>query len=238
MFKQTDPKYKSVMMGFGTGSIYQYGCYLVSFVNGLNQKGYSFTPESMNDMLKAHQAWVGPYKNYIDVLNLEKYFPTIFVKFGKIDPWNDVPPTIDFLKSNLVVVCRVDARAIGGTGTHYVLLTSIQDNIAVIHDPWTGNVEKITVRYKNYGNILGLNIFNVVPFVKPTTPPPLPIPTPVPPVESPVPAPSQPQTPPASPPVISTPPVILPSNPTPPSNTTPSFWTQLITWFKGLFKLG
>lgn len=167
MYKQTDPQYKAVPMGFGTGSIYQYGCYLVSFVNGLNLKNYSFAPISMNEMLKTHGAWVGPYKNYIDTPNLHRYFPSVFNSFNKINPWNDVPSTQDLLKPNLVVVCRVDARAIGGSGTHYVCLVGIQDGIAVINDPWTGNTEKITVRYGNYGNILSVDVFDVNPYITP-----------------------------------------------------------------------
>lgn len=167
MFRQTETKYKYVMLGFGTSSIYYYGCYLVSFCNGLNQKGYSFTPESLNDMLKAHNAYVGPYRNYIDVANLQKYFPQIFVSFQQIDLWNDVPPTTDLLKSNLVVVCRVSAKPIGGTGDHFVLLTGIQDGVAIINDPWTGATEKITKRWGSLGNILGIRIFKIIPFVQP-----------------------------------------------------------------------
>lgn len=166
MFKQTEDKYRSIKMGFGDGSIYDFGCYLVSFTNGLNEKGYSFTPESMNDWLKAANAWVGPFRNYIDVANLHKYYPNVFVSFQQIDPWNDVPPTRELLKNDLVVVCRVDARGIGGSGTHFVLLVGEQDGVAVIHDPWTGRTEKITVRYGNLGNILGLRIFRVKPYVQ------------------------------------------------------------------------
>lgn len=157
-------------MGFGNGSIYDFGCYLVSFVNGLNQKGYSFTPESMNDMLKNANAWVGPSRNYIDVANLHKYFPNVFESFQQIDPWNDVPPTRELLQHNLVVVCRVDARGIGGSGTHFVLLVGEENGVAIIHDPWTGNREPITKRYGNLGNILGLRIFRVKPYNQPEPP--------------------------------------------------------------------
>src|ERR1035437_3716599 len=165
MFKQTEPQYETILMGFGTGSIYDYGCYLVSFVNGLNLKGYSFTPESMNDLLKLNNAWVGPYKNYIDSQNLHRYLPAIFNSYNRINPWNDIPSRNDLLKP--VVVCRVDARAIGGTGTHYLALVGIEDGIAVINDPWTGRTEKITVTYVNYGDILGIEVFDVTPFVAP-----------------------------------------------------------------------
>jgi hypothetical protein len=220
MFKQTEPQYQTVLIGFGTGSIYEYGCYLVSFVNGLNQKGYSFTPESMNDLLKVNSAWVGPFKNYIDTQNLHRYLPAIFNSYNRIDPWNDIPSTNDLLNS--VVVCRVDARAIGGSGTHYLALVGIEDGIAVINDPWTGRTEKITVTYGNYGDILGIEVFDVTPFVAPRPQPTPPVVTPtviVPPVVVPQPEPI-PQ--PAS---VETPPTVIvePSAPIPTvtSNTNP-----------------
>lgn len=164
MYKQTETKYKTIKLGFGEGSIYEYGCYLVSLCNGLNLKGYNYTPESLNIALKDAGAFVGPFKNYIDVANLHRYFPQIFVSFQQIDPWNDAPKTNDLIKNNLVVLGRVSAKPIGGTleGTHYVLLTGISDGVAVIHDPWTGRTEKITVRWGSYGNIRGIRIFDVL----------------------------------------------------------------------------
>lgn len=172
MFKQTETKLKNVKLGFGDGSIYDYGCYLVSLCNGLNQKGYSFTPESLNDLLKTKNAWIGEFRNYIDVANLDNYLPDIFGgEFQQIEPWNDVPSTQDLLKNDLVVVCKVNAVGIGGVGTHFVLLVGIDGKVAVIHDPYTGKTEKVTVRYGKLGNILGLRIFKVRPYTKPVVKP-------------------------------------------------------------------
>src|SRR3972149_5328807 len=171
MFKQTETKYRTIMLGFGTGSIYDYGCYLISLCNGLNQKGYSFTPESLNDLFKANNAWVGPYKNYIDVANLNRYFPSIFESFQSIDPWNDVPKSSDLISANLIVLGRVSGKAIGGIGDHFVLLTGVENGIVIIHDPWAGKTEKITVRWGNLGNVLGIRIFKIKLQNAPTPPP-------------------------------------------------------------------
>src|SRR3989304_1067266 len=103
MYKQTEEKYKTIKMGFGAGSIYDFGCYLVALCNGLNQKGYSFSPESLNELLKNVNAWVGPSRNYIDVTNLHKYFPNVFESFQQVDPWNNVPPLSQFISQNIVV---------------------------------------------------------------------------------------------------------------------------------------
>ena len=164
-FKQTEEKNKKIKLGFGEGSLHDYGCYLVSLTNGLNQRGYSFTPESLNELFKTLNAWTGPSRNYIDVDHLDDYLPDIFNSFEKIEPWNDIPTTNELLKPDLIVVCKVNASVIGGSGTHFVLLTGLKDNVATIHDPWNGIEEKITVRWGKRGNILGLRIFTVKPYV-------------------------------------------------------------------------
>jgi hypothetical protein len=127
-------------------------------------KGYSFTVESINDWLKAADAFVGPYNNYIDVANLHKYFPNVFNGFQQIDPWDDVPPDTDLISDNLVVLCRVNAKGIGGSGSHYLLLVGVENGVAIINDPWTGKTEPITQTYGNLGNILSIVIFNVIPY--------------------------------------------------------------------------
>lgn len=176
MYKQTEVSEKQVKMGNGDGSIYTYGCYLTSLCNGLNRFGWNFTPDSLNEFfgsdgknrpVKLPNAWIGPSKNYIDVLNLHKYFPEIFTGFQQIDPWNDVPLIQSLIKPNRVILGRVSAVPIGGTGDHFVLVVDIQDNVVVIHDPWTGKTEKITVRWSKYGNILGLRIFDILPYKEP-----------------------------------------------------------------------
>lgn len=176
MYKQTDSKYKNITMGNGVGSIYQYGCYLVSLCNGLNQKGYSFTPESLNDFFKTPDSWVGPYNNYIDLPNLHKYYPSIFNSFQQIDPWNDVPTGNSLISSNLVVIGRVSAVPIGGVGDHYVLITGFVNGICTIFDPWSGVEEPITKRWGKSGDIIGIRIFDVTPYTIQSVPQPVPTP--------------------------------------------------------------
>jgi hypothetical protein len=172
MFRQTEDRYKYIKLGFGDGTIYSYGCYLVSLVNGLNNKGYSFTPEGFNDLLKQNNAWTGQFNNYIDVARLSNIFPNIFVSFTSVDPWNDVPSLDDLLKPDLVVLCRVSAKPIGGAidSDHFVLLTGKEGGTAVIHDPWTGKEEKISARWGNYGFVKGIRILGVNPYQPPADP--------------------------------------------------------------------
>ena len=171
-FKQTEDKYKYIKLGFGDGTIYSYGCYLVSLVNGLNDKGYNFTPEGFNDLLKQSKAWTGEFNNYIDVLRLSSIFPNIFTTYQSVDPWNDTPSLDDLLKPDLVVLCRVSAKPIGGAvnSDHYVLLTGKDGKTAIIHDPWTGKEEKVSARWADYGYIKGIRIFGVKPYQPPADP--------------------------------------------------------------------
>jgi hypothetical protein len=160
-YSQRDPRWKDIPMGFGTSTIGDVGCYLTSLTSGLSELGYNFDPQTLNQLLRDVHAWVGPYQNYIDAYNITKYLPDIFVSYKQVSPWNDVPPTKELLMPGLIVVCKVNAAAIGGTGTHFVLLTGIQNGVAVIWDPWSGVEEPITKRWGAYGDILDVRIFEV-----------------------------------------------------------------------------
>ena len=203
---QLDNRWKNTIFGNSTSTnkIGAYGCYLCSLVSGLSDRGYDYDPNTFNDLLKSVNAWVGPFGDYIDSQNIDKYLPAIFTNFQKIDPWNDIPKVDNLVGENLIVVCRVNAKAIGGTGTHYLYLVGQQKGVALIYDPWRNVVEPITTTYGKFGNILGIDIFTVK--VKSTVPvlnPPVVVNLPVvvtPPVEV--------------PPVVVTPPVTAPEPPT------------------------
>ena len=163
MYKQTERKYKSIMLGFGDGSIYNYGCYLISLCNGMNKLNYDFTPESLNQFFKDRNLWVGKYRNYIDVDMLPSILPDMFRSFGKIEPWDNMKQLEKLLDDRCVVLGKVSAKGIGGTGTHFVLIDDTDGVNAVIHDPWTGEYQPVSNRYNKYGNILGLRVFKVIP---------------------------------------------------------------------------
>lgn len=162
MFTQTEEKYKKILMGFGTGSLYDFGCYLFSLVNGLVDFDWDYTPEEFNQFLKDKQAWTGPYKNYINVDVLDDILPEIFISFKQIDTWPGFPAIINYLNNNYIVIGKVDARGIGGSGSHFVrIVDTIENKNTVIQDPWTGLTEPVTNRYNKYNNILSLRIFEV-----------------------------------------------------------------------------
>ena len=163
MHKQTEEYYKTQTLGFGSGSIYNVGCYLVSLCNGLVEFGHEFTPRTLNELLKSKNLFIGEFKNYINVDKLVSVLPDIFTSFKKIEPWNDMASLQWYLSRNYVVLGKVDARGIGGSGTHFVYITDIVGEDAIIFDPWTGEHQPVKNRYNKYGNIKGLRIFGIVP---------------------------------------------------------------------------
>jgi hypothetical protein len=163
MLKQTLTKYKTIMMGYGSGSIFDYGCYLVSLVDGLVSHGYAFTIEGFNEILKAKGLWVGPYRNYIDVDNIAAKYPEIFTSFHQVNTWPSNDQLNTWINGNFVVVCQVNAAGIGGTGTHFVELKGWDGTVATIGDPWFGTVDTVTLHYGKYGNILSLRVFEIKP---------------------------------------------------------------------------
>ena len=190
-FCQLDNRWKDTIFGNSTSTnkIGAYGCYLCSLVSGLSDRGYDYDPNTFNDLLKSVNAWVGPFGDYIDSQNIDKYLPAIFTHFQKIDPYNDIPKIDQLVSENLICVCRVNAKAIGGTGTHYLYLVGQQKGVALIYDPWRNVTELITKTYGNFGDLLGVDIFTVkVKSTLPTPPiqtPPTNTPVTTPPVETP-----------------------------------------------------
>jgi len=168
-YSQLDIRWKNEKLGLGEGSIGLYGCYLTSLCNGLNQYNYDFTPLSLNKLFRENKLYTGKFDNYIDVSSLKERLPSLFAGFVNYDPWNDVPNLKDLLARDNVILGRVSGVPIGGTN-HFVLITGLSGKTTVIHDPWSNVEEKITKRWKNYGNILGLRVFAINPYQEPEKP--------------------------------------------------------------------
>jgi len=159
MLKQPLTKYKTIMLGNGTGSIFDLGCYLVSLCDGLQRHGYTFTPEVFNQVLKDKGLFIPTgTKNYIDVDNLAKKWPEVFVSFKSVAPFTTQSIPLD---DTHVVVAKVDARPIGGTGSHFVEVLRMEGAYAIIGDPWFGDEVRAFDRYGKYGTLKELRIFEI-----------------------------------------------------------------------------
>lgn len=158
MLKQTLAKYKTIKLGNGSGSIYDYGCYLVSLVDGLQRHGYTFTPEVFNQVLKDKGLWFGEFGNYIDVDNIAKKWSEVFVSFKSVAPFTTQSIPLD---DTHVVLAKVDARPIGGTGSHFVEVLRMEGAYAIIGDPCFGDEVRAFDRYGKYGTLKELRIFEI-----------------------------------------------------------------------------
>ena len=163
-YLQRDDQWKLKRLGFGSGTIGSYGCYLTALASGLTRFGWDFDPGTLNDYLKSKDLYTGEFRNYIDVENIAAVLPDMFLGFEKIEPWDDMSQLENFLDGNYVVVAKVSAVGIGGTGTHFVLVDDTSGPNAIIHDPWTGEYQPVATRYGSLGNILGLRVFNIKPY--------------------------------------------------------------------------
>lgn len=159
--------YPDIILGFGSASqtVARYGCFMVSVLDGLNERGYNFSVYQFNELMKSRDAFVRP--NLMSASRLALKIPDIFLE-GRNEAWND-QKVIDYLndKKNYIIIGEVDGRAIGGSGQHFVKLDRVDVSggkivMTYIDDPWDGlENQKVTTRYNRYGNILSLRVFRI-----------------------------------------------------------------------------
>jgi len=162
MYKQTESKYRSIKLGNGDGSLYNFGCYLFSLVNGLNDFSWNYTPEQFNQFLVNNNSFTGEFGNYINVDKLDDILPNIFESYKRTDTWIGFDSVDWYLSRNYILVAKVDARGIGGSGSHFVRVVSTTNKtMTIIQDPWFGTTDPVTKHYNAYDNILSFRIFKV-----------------------------------------------------------------------------
>lgn len=145
-----------------TSSYGKYGCYVISLLNGLRMRGWEYIPTAFNTMLNEKGAYIttNPYC-YIDVDNIAREVPQIFTSYQRVNTYTGDPHITKYLEDpEYVVLTHLDAKAIGGSGTHFALLVGY-DGEPVILDPWTNRTEKVSKTYGKYGGVLGLRVFKV-----------------------------------------------------------------------------
>ena len=133
-YGQRDARWSNEIMGFGVSSIGSVGCYLTSLCNGLNTKGYFYTPFTLNDLLKQTGSFdlESEFKNYVDAENVKNTLPNIFINYTYVDPWNDQPNLDEILKPNVIALGKVSGKPIGGSSTHFVLITGKSSLIIIL----------------------------------------------------------------------------------------------------------
>jgi len=119
---QRDSRWGSIKVGSGEGTISQVGCTITSL-------GYlvGLTPDKVNERMNA----VGGYSTNLVIWG--KTQEAIGVTCYRYYGW-DNQKVLDAISANGAALGQVDAKAIGGTGKHWVVMTGNK----MCQDPWTG----------------------------------------------------------------------------------------------------
>ncbi len=135
---QQDPQWKNDTLGFATDpkeTIGYVGCALTSVSMLLSGYGFSETPQSLNQKLKARQGFVGSGIRW-DVVS--QVHPEVKLQTNIRCETTDAPlGQIDAaLNAGQPVVVRVDASPNPGLQWHYVLLYARKGDDYLMLDPW------------------------------------------------------------------------------------------------------
>lgn len=163
MLNQYDAKWKNVKIGTSTSTIGAYGCNLTCICQALIDRGYDFTPDTLNTRFINNKSYSSG--NLIAPSTVASTNSDIFIS-GKSEAWSDTNVRKYLSDKQYFVVCEVSAQGIGGTGQHFVLLRSLVEKNGVITnsyigDPWGGLENLTSVRYGNYGYIKSLRVYKV-----------------------------------------------------------------------------
>jgi len=146
IFCQTNEKYKYQKLGNSQLTLYDYGCYLFSLVNGLNKLfGWRFTPESFSDLLRAKNLFLESNPAYINVDKVT-ILEDVFTGYDYTEPVGGSNKLRKY-GEGAVVLGRVSAIYIGGTGSHFVLVltkTATPRTVTVV-DPWDGKEKQFGI---------------------------------------------------------------------------------------------
>ena len=127
---QRDSKWSSIKVGDGSATIGQVGCTItcLGYLVGL-------TPEKVNEKLKAVKGY------QVNLVIWSKTAEAIGVASYRYTTYNN-DAVVDAISKNGAVLGEVDAKAIGGTGKHWVVMTGN----GKVQDPWFGE-ERPTSNY-------------------------------------------------------------------------------------------
>jgi len=164
---QQDPQWKNDLLGFGDpgDTLGMYGCALTSVAMLVSGHGYSETPKTLNEKLKAANGFVSSGIRW-DVVN--KVHPQITLKEQIFCENTDAPlAKIDAaLAAGQPVVVRVDSSPAPGLQWHYVMVYARKGNDYLMLDPYpyqpgTAKEDLLMARYSR-GNPLQRSIQQIL----------------------------------------------------------------------------
>lgn len=152
---QRDPRWKDEKLGFDNAiTIGSDGCALTCLAMLVNGYGFSETPASMNQKLKALGPGAGFLGGLIVWAGLTRAFPT--VAFQNIIICRDQPAPLEAINASLdagqPVIVEVDRSPSPGLQNHWVILYKRQGNDYLMLDPWPHPVDnKETLMVGRFG---------------------------------------------------------------------------------------
>ena len=162
--------YPDILLGYSkTLTVAGYGCYMVSLLQGLIEKGITFTVAQWNELLKSSGVYTPENPTLIAASTIEAKLSNIF-EVGNNEAWNDANIVKYLNDKSYIVLGEVSAKGIGGSGQHFVKIDHVdvrsdgKISMTYIDDPWDGlENQKVTTRYNTFGNILSLRVFKIKP---------------------------------------------------------------------------
>ncbi len=183
---QNDEKWKNTKLGNSNETIGGWGCLLTSVTMMLNGMGYSETPETVNDKMKANGGFQGAFF-------IPSVIPYIFphVQYKSMQPCESSPAPVGLIDAAVAagkpVILQVDWNKQAGIQTHFVLVKEKKGDDYVLYDPYKYGGDGpdkevlLTKRYKYNGATLATEISAVLWFdgnIPPTPPEPKTVPVP------------------------------------------------------------
>ncbi|MFN2188991.1 MAG: class I tRNA ligase family protein, partial [Candidatus Promineifilaceae bacterium] len=166
---QNDEKWKNTKLGNSNETIGGWGCLLTSATMMLNGMGYSETPETVNEKMKANSGFQGAF--FIPSV-LPYIFPNVVYK--DMQPCENSPAPVALIDAAVAagkpVILQVDWNKQAGIQTHFVLVKEKQGDDYVIYDPYKYGGDGpskdvlLTKRYKYNGGTLEKEISAVLWF--------------------------------------------------------------------------
>ncbi|HEY2980518.1 MAG TPA: C39 family peptidase [Anaerolineales bacterium] len=132
---QNDPAWKSTRLGDSSETIGSWGCLLTSVTMMLNGIGYSETPQTVNQKMKAAGGFQGAFF-------IPSVLPYVFSNsaYRDMEPCQSRPAPIDRIDAALAagkpVIAQVDWNKEAGIQTHFVLLKEKKGSDYALYDPY------------------------------------------------------------------------------------------------------
>lgn len=166
---QNDEKWKNTKLGHSNETIGGWGCLLTSVTMMLNGMGYSETPETVNEKMKASGGFQGAF--FIPSM-LPFAYPSVIYK--DMQPCESFPAPVGLIDAAVAagkpVILQVDWNKQAGIQTHFVLVKEKQGDDYVLYDPYKYGGDGpskdvlLTKRYKYNGATLETEISAILWF--------------------------------------------------------------------------